>query len=343
MTAHRAAARVPPQDPRAATPGGRWLLLLHQLPPKPDYFRVKIWRRLQRIGAVAIKNSVYVLPYTEQASEDFQWLRRDIVSGGGEAAVCQAAFVDGLSDGEIEALFRAQRDAEYAELARAADDLARAGGVEPGDVARLERRLGEIVTLDHFGGLGRRAAEAALKRARPSTRPIRGNALPSREVRNRTWVTRAGVHVDRIASAWLIRRFIDPGARFRFVASAEHRPGPGELRFDMFDAEYTHEGDRCTFETLAARFAVADPGLAAIGELVHDIDCKDGKFGRGETAGFERLIGGIVRRHAGDAVRLERGAALLDDFYEAFGGARASRSTRPARPPRPPRSARARQ
>src|SRR5438067_10094157 len=96
---------------------GRWLLLIHQLPPKPDYFRVKIWRRLQRIGAVAIKSSVYVLPYTDQATEDFQWLRREIVAGGGEASVCQAAFVDGLSDGQIEALFRAQRDAEYAELA----------------------------------------------------------------------------------------------------------------------------------------------------------------------------------------------------------------------------------
>src|SRR5258708_32090481 len=147
----------------------RWLLLIHQLPPKPDYLRVKIWRRLQRIGAVAIKNSVYVLPHTGQASEDFQWLRREIAAGGGEASVCQAAFVDGLSDGQIEALFRAQRDAEYAELARAAAEVAResggggGGGSESsGEVARLERRLAEIAALDHFGAPGRRAAEAAL-------------------------------------------------------------------------------------------------------------------------------------------------------------------------------------
>jgi hypothetical protein len=319
---------------RADAPGGRWLLLLHQLPPKPDYFRVKIWRRLQRIGAVAIKNSVYVLPYTERASEDFQWVRREVVAGGGEASVCQAAFVDGLSDGEIETLFRAQRDAEYAELARSADDLARASEAGPGDIARLERRLAEVVALDHFGGTGRRAAETAVERARERWKPTRrGRAavVAPRAVRGRTWVTRSGVHVDRIASAWLIRRFIDPGARIRFVAAGEHRPAAGELRFDMFDAEFTHEGDRCSFETLVTRFGLADRALAAIGELVHDIDCRDAKFGRAETPGFERLIDGIVRGHAGDAARVDRGAALLDDLYEGFSGGRAPRRARPAR------------
>jgi hypothetical protein len=331
VTGRRAGRQLVKRPPLPRdTPGGRWLLLIHQLPPKPDYFRVKIWRRLQRIGAVAIKNSVYILPHTEQASEDFQWLRREIVAGGGEASVCQAAFVDGLSDGQIEALFRAQRDAEYAELARAAAEVARESGGGSGEressseVARLERRLAEIAALDHFGAPGRRAAEAALSRARdrhkPAGRPRTAAARPTRPVHGRTWVTRSGVHVDRIASAWLIRRFIDPKARFRFVAAQDARTAAAELRFDMFEAEYTHEGDRCTFETLAARFGLADPGLAAIGELVHDIDCKDGKFGRSETAGLERMIAGIVRRHTGDDARLERGAAVLDDLYEAFRG-----------------------
>src|SRR5438552_2972959 len=313
--------------PVLESPGGRWLLLIHQLPPKPDYFRVKIWRRLQRIGAVAIKNSVYVLPHTEQASEDFQWLRHEIVAGGGEASVCQAAFVDGLSDGQIEALFRAQRDAEYAGLTRAAAKLAREGGGEresSGEMVRLERRLAEVVALDHFGAAGRRAAEAALTRARdrrkPAGRPRPAGARHARPVHGRTWVTRGGVHVDRIASAWLIRRFIDPKARFRFVASHDARTAPAELRFDMFEAEYTHEGDRCTFETLVARFGLTDAGLVVIGELVHDIACKDGKFGRSEVAGVERMIAGIVRRHVSDDARLERGAAALDDLYEAFRG-----------------------
>jgi hypothetical protein len=300
--------------------GGRWLLLIHQLPPKPDYFRVKIWRRLQRIGAVAIKNSVYVLPCTDQASEDFQWIRQEIVAGGGEASVCRAAFVDGLSDQQIETLFRAARDAEYAELAQAAERLGHGTEARPqAETARLARRFSEIAGLDHFGAAGRHAVEAALARL---TTPARARARAARErhTGRKTWVTRSGVHVDRIASAWLIRRFIDKEARFEFVAD-ERGPAPGMLRFDMFEGEYTHEGDRCTFETLLARFGLDDQSLRAIGEMVHDVDFKDGKFGRDETPGFERLIAGIVKRNASDAERIERGAVLLDDLYESLGGA----------------------
>src|SRR5262249_36181396 len=133
-----------------------------------------------------------------------------------------------------------------------------------------------------------------------------------------TWVTRRGVHVDRIASAWLIRRFIDRGARFKFVDDRPYQLKPGELRFDMFEAEYTHEGDRCTFETLVSQFGLTEPGLRAIADMVHDIDLKDAKFGRAETAGFERLIDGIASTHPSDQDRIVQGAALLDGFYRSF-------------------------
>src|SRR5436309_1070041 len=136
---------------------GRWLLLIHQLPPKPDYFRVKIWRRLQGLGAVAIKNSVYALPFSAQASEDFQWLRKEITAGGGEASVCRATFVDGLADPQIETLFRTTRDADYAEVTRAAEQVESSA-----EIARLERRLRDITALDHFGAAGRKAAETAM-------------------------------------------------------------------------------------------------------------------------------------------------------------------------------------
>jgi hypothetical protein len=291
---------------------GRWLLLIHQLPPKPDYFRVKIWRRLQGIGAVAIKNSVYALPFTPQSSEDFQWLRKEITAGGGEASVCRASFVDGLSDQQIESLFRAARDADYAEVTRAAEK----GDSQP-EIARLERRLREITALDHFGASGRKAAEVAMTKRKTQHEP---RAKRERPRTKRTWVTRQDVHVDRIASAWLIKRFIDPKARFVFVAD-EHRPPPGEgmVRFDMFEGEYTHEGDRCTFETLLQRFGLEqDDALRAIAEIVHDVDFKDGKFGREETPGFERLIAGIVKRHPRDDARIERGAELLNDLYESW-------------------------
>jgi hypothetical protein len=285
---------------------GRWLLLIHQLPPKPDYFRVKIWRRLQGLGAVAIKNSVYALPFSAQASEDFQWLRKEITAGGGEASVCRATFVDGLGDPQIEALFRTARDAEYAEVTSAAERVE-----STAEIARLERRLRDITALDHFGSGGRKAAEAALagRKARNISRRKR-EKVPMKQ----TWITRPDVHVDRIASAWLIKRFIDPKARFAFGAARD-----GAISFDMFEGDYTHEGDRCTFETLLQRFALDQDGaLRAIAEMVHDVDVKDGKFGRVETPGFERLIAGIVKRHARDEARIERGTELLNDLYESI-------------------------
>src|SRR6266849_5585140 len=103
----------------------RWLLLIHQIPPKPDYFRVKIWRRLQRVGAVAIKNSVYVLPKNDQTLEDFQWTVREITEGGGDAWICEAGFVEGISSEQVEVLFRAARDADYAAISEEAKELAR--------------------------------------------------------------------------------------------------------------------------------------------------------------------------------------------------------------------------
>ena len=134
------------------------------------------------------------------------------------------------------------------------------------------------------------------------------------------WVTRQGVHIDRIACVWLIRRFIDPGARFRFVPGTGYKPQPGELRFDMFEGEFTHLGDRCTFEVLIGHAGLADPALRAIGEIIHDIDLKDGKYGREETAGVRSLIAGIAASSTDDEQRLTRGAALLDDLYSSFAG-----------------------
>jgi len=148
----------------------------------------------------------------------------------------------------------------------------------------------------------------------PRPRP----SLSVAEHQRRTWVTRTGIKVDRMASAWLIRRFIDPAARFEFVAAKGHTPAAGELSFDMFDAEFTHEGDRCTFEVLVERFGLhGDDRLRHLAEIVHDIDLEDGKFGRAEAAGIGQLVAGIAAAHPDDGARLERGTALFDDLYAA--------------------------
>jgi hypothetical protein len=315
---------------------GRWLLLIHQIPPKPDYFRVKIWRRLQRLGAVAIKNSVYVLPKNEQTQEDFQWVLREIVEGRGEASLCEARFVEGLSDDQVEALFQVARGAEYDQIAEDARRLAesplpdeqreatRRTQVEI-DLTRLKRRLAEVVAIDFFGAPGREAAEGLVSgvEARMTGKnsmlgPDGARTFRREDFLGKTWVTRKGIYVDRMASAWLIRRFIDPDARFKFVPPKGYKPLPGELRFDMFEAEFTHEGDRCTLEVLIERTGIHDPGLSPIAEIVHDIDLKDSKFGRQDTPGIERLIAGIAMAHKDDENRLARGAAVFDDLYEYF-------------------------
>ena len=293
---------------------GKWLLLIHQIPPKPDYFRVKVRRRLQSMGAVALKNSVYVLPLRDETIEDFRWLVREIAADGGEATVCEADFIEGITQAELEAMFAADRDAEYAELVAATQ------GSNEGEVGRLRSRLEEIQSKDYFGAPGRRAAERAVAsvEAQLARASSSGSAKGVEEMRGKTWVTRQDVFVDRIASAWLIRRFIDPKARFKFAASKTYRPKPGEVRFDMFEAEYTHEGDRCTFETLLQRAGIRDRALRAIGEIVHDIDCKDEKFGREEAPGIAALLRGLVRAYPDDATRLERGAKAFDDLYTSL-------------------------
>jgi hypothetical protein len=313
-----------------------WLLLIHQLPAKPAYLRVKIWRRLQSMGAIAVKNAVHALPMNEETQEDFEWLLREIVEGGGEAFLCEARLIDGLSDEEVRTLFDKARDADYGEIVKETRGLtksvrpkAKAGTIAEhrAQAARLRKRLAEVVAIDFFGAIGRETAEGllgSLETRLSEDEPVTskttadGPAADIGELRSRTWVTRQGVYVDRIASAWLIRRFIDPEARFKFVAGKGYRPEPGELRFDMFEAEFTHEGDKCSFEVLLDRAGPKDGALRAIGEIVHDIDLKDGKFGRTEVAGIKTLIEGISVATKDDAERIERGTEVFNNLYEYF-------------------------
>ena len=322
--------------PPRADPAARWLLLIHQIPPTPSYFRAKVGRKLQKLGAVAIKNSVYVLPFGEPAQEDFQWVAREIANEGGDATICQATFVEGMRDDQLEALFISARDADYANVVEDVREtvgglpsrLARADERRPeleAHLVRLRKRLAEIHAIDFFSASGRVTAESAIdmlerrlrKTDNPASAPSKGT-LARVAYRGRTWVTRKNVHVDRIASAWLIRRFIDERATFKFVPGQGYRASDDELTFDMFEGTFTHVGDDCTFETLMASFGLDDPGLVAIAEIVHDIDVKDGKFGRAEAAGFAALIAGIAVSHAEDAKRIEVGSLMLDALHQLY-------------------------
>lgn len=327
--------QVQPREPQEP----KWLLLVHRVPQKPDYLRIKVRRRLHAIGAVAVKNSVYVLPRNDQALEDFQWTMREIAAIGGEASICEASFVDGLSDAQIRTLFGAERAEDYKVLSEEARRIRSSLGRHVPrneaertklrqEAASLRRKLRSITAIDFFGEAGRKETESMIAeleaksrtagdsadRHQPGKTAARGN------LRGKIWVTRKNIHVDRIASAWLLRRFVDPKTKFKFVDEKGYKPRDGEVRFDMFEGEFTHEGERCTFETIVRRFAVDDEAVQQIAEIIHDIDLKDGKFGREEAAGVAMMIAGICQSCPKDEDRVERGLTLMDDFYASFGG-----------------------
>ena len=317
-----------------------WILLIHQLPPRPTNLRVRIWRKLQKLGAVAIKNSVYVLPANEKTNEDFQWLKQEIESAGGEAAVFRAGAVEGATDEEIITAFRKARDEEFAEVTAGLDGLAgsvreqaRGKHLSAGRLAaheaeldRLHAELERVIANDFFEGAGRASALNAYQRCqkviRSSQTPVvktpkssrKRNALTVQDYQGRRWMTRRNLHIDRLASAWLIKQFIDKRPRFYFVAEGE--TVQNAIPFDMFGAEFTHQGEDCTFETLLKRFGLSDTrGLSELAQIVHDIDLKDDKFQRLEAAGLNAIINGLSESLRDDRKLLQQASVIFDGLY----------------------------
>jgi hypothetical protein len=329
--------------PGQTKPKTGWMLLIHQLPAKPTNLRVRIWRKLQKLGAVAIKNSVYVLPANEKTEEDFQWLRQEIESAGGEAAIFRADSVEGATDEEIVEAFRKARDEEFAEIAAALDGLAgslreqtRGKHLSAGRLAmheseldRLHAELERVVANDFFEAVGRARAIAAYQRGQKVLRaaqvPAKGelraqskrDVLAIDEYQIRRWVTRRNVHIDRLASAWLIKQFIDKRPRFYFAADGEVIENA--IAFDMFGAEFTHQGEDCTFETILKRFGLTEiAALRELGEIVHDIDLKDDKFNRLEAAGLKSIIEGLCETVRDDRKRLQRASEIFDALFTSL-------------------------
>lgn len=312
----------------------KWLVLLHQLPTRPSNARVKTWRRLQQIGAVPLRSSAYVLPNSAQAREDFEWMKSEIVAMGGQANVLRADSLDARGDEEIVATCRAARDRDYqALLARmaAAERRARPGarsgarGSSPAlrrAIRACRDRFAEIVTVDFFPPPAREVAEAALVRIEtkaPGPRAADGRddqapALDSRDYRGRTWVTRSAPGVDRMASAWLIRAFIDPRAVFVF----RDKPAAQLVPFDMYEGDFSHHAGLCTFEVVANRFGLADPAVRRIGEIVHDLDVKDERYQPPEAATVGALVDGLRALNTDDGTKLQRGIDMFQALYRSM-------------------------
>lgn len=313
-----------------------WLLLIHQIPAKPTYFRAKIWRRLQQLGAVAIKQSVYAMPHQEQALEDLTWTVKEITDGGGEATMIQARFLQGLNDEQVIGLFHAAREIDYNKIIAEAHALRDHWSCQAGEsaadcllefrdrVEKLRKQFSQTVRIDFFKTPEQLQAETALNDLEALLIQHRSWELTTPEssgidgLTGRTWVTRANVYVDRIACAWLVLRYVDPDARFRFVKSSPYSPGPGEIRFDMAEAEYTHAMNKCSFEVMVERFGLADPSLAQVAKIIHDIDLKESAFGLPETSGIQALFDGIVATTGSDQERINRAGTILDNLLAFF-------------------------
>jgi hypothetical protein len=318
--------RKTPADGREV---GRWLLLVLKLPSRPAYLRVKTWRRLRELGAVVLRNAVHALPENEQSLASLKTLVAEVERKGGEGLICASEIVAGLSAGGARAVFNAARNADYARLADRLRQMMPAGRRRIRDselrlkIAKARREFAGIGRIDFFGADGRSLVEILLSRLEHSliekTEGVRAPLPADRlQLLGKTWVTRRGIHVDRIACAWLVRRFIDAKARLKFVPEGRYRSLPGEIGFDMAGAEITHQDGRCSFEVLLDRIGNRDKDLSAIGEIVHDLDIQDRKFNRPQTAGIGHVIDGICLTQPEDEERLARGMALFDGTYERF-------------------------
>ena len=306
-----------------------WLLLIHQLPARPLYLRAQVRRRLAQVGALPLKNSVYVLPDRPVCLEDFQWIAQEAAAGGGEASVCWAEFLGDTTTAELRARFREDANGRFAPLEAAleqhlAELRRRRSAPADASLIRLQRMVDEAARLDFFNsekGVEVYALMAAIKkRLRPPSKPARREPAKRTDLKGRVWVTRRDPRIDRLATAWLIRRFVDPAARFRFVDPAGGPVKAGERSFDMVGADFTHEGDRCSFETMCHRSGLTDAALQQLAEIVHDLDLKDGKFGRPDAAGVQRLVDGLAAAHPDSSARVAAAMPVFDALFASFGG-----------------------
>src|SRR3990172_7582292 len=309
-----------------------WLLLIVSVPPEPSSLRVRVWRKLQALGAVALKNSVYLLPFTPENYEQFQWLAQEVPKSGGEATLLKVDRIENMRVDDVIRLFHKARDRGYRPLAERYRKLLpsldrKATGATASrrdeELARLARELERLREIDFFDAPSyqevKRLKETIEMRLHP---PSAGEApgtaeIPLDSLKGRRWVTRPRPHVDRIASAWLIKRFVDLEAEFLFAPPEEF---PAEaIPFDAMGAEFGHHGEDCTFETILKRCGLRDRRLGQLAEIVHEVDLRDQKFHRDEARGLDLVIRGLLAALKDDHQILAHGLTLFDGLYATIG------------------------
>ena len=295
-----------------------WLLLLFSLPTNRNTERVAVWRRLKKMGAVQIKTSTYLLPDEAAQYEQFQWLAKQIRDYGGNSTLVRAQEIEGLTREKVVSLFNAVRDQDYASLRKALQTFIARRRKSDADFAaaeleRLTRQFRELREIDFFDSPRGHDVAMLLRRAEGPKRSPKLQTLDVKQYREKTWLTRPRPEIDRVGSAWLISKFIDPKATFVFAPTAQ--AVPEAIPFDMLDAEFSHHGNCCTFETLTKRFAISDKAVTKIGEMIHDADLDDARFQRVECVGIDRMFKGWAKQGLPDEEILRRGFECFDALY----------------------------
>ena len=319
------------------TPVQKWLLIFYSVPSKPVSNRMKIWRKLAKAGAVQLKGAIYILPATEEHEEFFQWLLGEVKSMGGDGAFVRTAEIKTMNDSDIKGLFLEQSGREYGRLEKTVDAFERkvqsirkgTKGPEPGTLkdqfAKIAKEAEDIRKRDFFSSSAGEALHKRMQALEDGLRTAGGKTSPEsasltmrrvRDYQGRQWATRKNPFVDRMASAWLIKRFIDSKASFTFIDEKDAaRPGRNTVAFDVRGGEFTHVGDLCTFEVLVKSFGIKDKAVKKIGEIVHDLDVKDERFNKPEAAGVEDILAGIRKLAKHDTDGLERGMTAFEMLY----------------------------
>ncbi|WP_025600053.1 chromate resistance protein ChrB domain-containing protein [Burkholderia sp. WSM2230] len=307
-----------------------WSLFVLTLPTENATARMRFWRALKAKGCAVLRDGIYLLPYTEEREQMLRELATAIADSGGTAHLLRAPSLDATQEAEFRVLF--DRSDDYASFISALADARKTiSGQSAAELARLLRRLRKdyetIVAIDYFPDDAATRTEVAWQdfvalvdtvlspgEPHPAERQIR--LLPPGEYQGRRWATRQRLWVDRVASAWLIRRFIDPQARFLWLTSPDACPADA-LGFDFDGAAFTHVGDRVTFEVLIASFGLdKDPALLRLGEMVHVLDV--GGAPVPEAIGFEAVMAGARERAPDDDQLLDEMSRVLDSIYAYF-------------------------
>jgi hypothetical protein len=312
----------------------RWLVMLVNMPPTPSRNRVRVWRRLKRIGAVSLKGAAWVVPENGETGELLQWLMQEIETLKGHALLMRVDRIEPLDDTQLTALFRRERAEEYGKAAKVGQallkTLSRGSGWRRPEIARvtadlagLKRELDAIEKIDYLSAPEGAEARTLYDKAAARLALLEdGATMPTLKTKHAmpkprsVWVTRPRPHVDRIGSAWLIARFYDPKARFAFAE--DPKTVKNGIPFDVLGAEFGHHGEDSTFETLLKRLGLKDRKFRAIAEIVHEIDLQDGKYSRPESAGIDLALKGLAANHADDHALLKAGMVFFDGLYSTL-------------------------